>query len=188
LYRLNVPLGTSFLDGCGGINPRVLQDTFSIQSIIGNNGPFFVRKYHLEGLAQNDTYIARKFQMYYRFNYEGGNTENLVGAIIDSIIYGSISGISNKNSGIPTCLNLYQNFPNPFNPKTVIKLQLPEYSLIKLTVFDVIGRAVKILYEGYLRPGQYQFEFDGTDLASGVYFYKLQSKNYIRTKKMLLIK
>jgi hypothetical protein len=134
IYRLNVPLGTAFLDGCGGVNYRILQDTFSIGSIVGNNGPFFVRKYHLEGLAQRDDNVAQKFQLYYWYSFEVGNYANLVGAIIDSVIYGSISGISIENSEIPTCFNLYQNYPNPFNSQTNIEFDITSSEEYELSI------------------------------------------------------
>jgi hypothetical protein len=165
-----------------------LQDTFSLGTILGNNGPFFVRKYHHQSLAPGDDYIARKFQIYYKYSYEGGNYINLVGAIIDSIIYGSISGILNENAEIPSQYKLYQNYPNPFNPKTSIKFQIPEYSFIKLAIYDLMGQELSSFYEDFIKPGEYKFEFDGSSLSSGVYFCKLQSSNFSKTIKMLLVK
>jgi hypothetical protein len=181
-------LGTAFFDGCGGVNPVIMQDTFSLSSILGNTGPFFVRKYYYQSMAPGDYYIARKFQNYFWYNYEGGNYAHLVGAIIDSVVYGSISGILNKNAEIPSQYKLYQNYPNPFNPKTLIKFSVPERSYIRLVIIDAMGQEVEILYDGYANLGEYQVEFDGSGISSGVYFYKLQTKNFTKTMKMVLIK
>lgn len=95
--------------------------------------------------------------------------------------------------GVPEVLILAQNHPNPFNPKTSIRFGLPESGQVTLTVFDVNGRAVKTLADGALPAGTHRFEWDGTDaagasLASGVYFYRLDTAGERIRKKMLLLK
>lgn len=188
LYRLNIPLNTSYMWRCSSVNSMTLLDTFDLGSILGNAGPFLARLYHLNALAQQDEYIARKFQLYYWYSYEGGNYANLVGAIIDSIAYGSISGTPITNSEIPTEFRLYQNYPNPFNPTTEIKFFIPKRVYIKLIVLDVTGKKIKTLHEGYIQTGEHKIKFDGYNLASGIYFYRLQSNNYSKTMKTILIK
>lgn len=83
---------------------------------------------------------------------------------------------------------LAQNFPNPFNPTTNIGFEIPENSFVTLSVFDMMGREVMQLVNGYREAGSYNVTFDGTDLASGIYFYKLQAGNFSRTMKMVLSK
>ncbi len=87
---------------------------------------------------------------------------------------------------------LYQNYPNPFNPVTKIKFDLPLRrgvgGMTTLKIFDIIGREIKILVNEQLQPGTYEVAFDGSNLPSGVYFYKLSIGNYTETKKMLMIK
>ena len=83
---------------------------------------------------------------------------------------------------------LEDNFPNPFNPATTIRFGLPESVPVKLLVFDVTGRIVKVLADGKLPAGWHQFEFGGAQLASGVYMYRLQTPEHTFTKKMLLLK
>jgi len=90
-------------------------------------------------------------------------------------------------SEIPKEFILYQNFPNPFNPKTHISFDLPKDMDIRLTVYDVLGREVYSIHELY-KAGSNRVEFDGSNLASGVYYYSLEAGTFAETKKMVLIK
>jgi hypothetical protein len=93
-----------------------------------------------------------------------------------------------ENNGILlTSFVLAQNYPNPFNPTTTIKFQIPSTSFVSLTVFDVLGREVVTLVNEEMRPGRYERLFDGSGLASGVYYYRLRSGNFVETKRVLLL-
>ncbi len=94
---------------------------------------------------------------------------------------------------LPGQFELFQNYPNPFNPSTKISFNLDRAAFVKLTVHNILGREITTLSEGFMSPGHYDFEWDGTDkfgkgVASGVYFYKLQNDVTSQTKKMLLLK
>ena len=106
-----------------------------------------------------------------------------------SSILSSVEQISNN---IPGGLYLSQNYPNPFNPVTSIAFRVPEEGSVKLQVFDMMGRSVSVLTEGRFSPGEYYLNFNGSDLSSGAYFYKLDynSKNMNTSKinKMTFIK
>jgi hypothetical protein len=83
---------------------------------------------------------------------------------------------------------LLQNYPNPFNPVTNIKFILPKDSYAKLTIYDVSGKTVEILADGYFTAGVKSFDFDGSKYSSGVYIYKLETPDYNKIMKMVLIK
>jgi len=83
---------------------------------------------------------------------------------------------------------LDQNFPNPFNPKTRISYMIKEYTAVKLTVYDAIGREIAVLVNSKQKPGRYEIDFNPEGLASGLYFYKLVAGNFISTKKMVLLR
>jgi hypothetical protein len=120
-----------------------------------------------------------------QFYYHSGFGNNL---FLDSICTGSIVGISNNGGVIPHSYALSQNYPNPFNPSTVIKYSLPKAGLVKLVVFDILGREVRTLVNEIKTAGIYSVNFDASSLASGVYFYRVESGDFVQTKKMLLIK
>lgn len=101
---------------------------------------------------------------------------------------GVVSGINDENAVLPASFRLEQNYPNPFNPITRIKYQVASIENTSLKVYDILGREVKTLINKLLHPGSYEVEFDGGDLPSGVYFYRLNSGEFVQTKKMLLIK
>lgn len=83
---------------------------------------------------------------------------------------------------------LSQNYPNPFNPTTVINYQLPASSHVTLKVYDLMGREVATIINEYLPAGEHQTSFDATHLVSGVYFYRLQTEDFIQTRQMMLVK
>jgi len=88
----------------------------------------------------------------------------------------------------PKEFKLEQNYPNPFNPTTTISYQIPERSYVTIKVYDILGREIKTLVNENKEAGYYETEFDGKELVSGIYIYRLMAKNYNENKKMLLIK
>jgi subtilisin-like proprotein convertase family protein len=89
---------------------------------------------------------------------------------------------------LPDGFRLMQNYPNPFNPTTTFSFSLPQSSIVNLTVYDILGREVVTLINQEMEAGGYSVPFDGRDLSSGVYFYRLTSGRQSLAKKMLLTK
>ncbi len=85
-----------------------------------------------------------------------------------------VTGVDMSSTEIPEMFKLEQNYPNPFNPTTTVTYQLPRASQVSLAVFDVLGREVSVLVNERKNAGSYEVKFDGSGLASGVYFYRLQ--------------
>ena len=83
---------------------------------------------------------------------------------------------------------LYQNYPNPFNPSTTIKYSVIKSDFIKIKIYDVLGREIKILINKFKQAGTYEVQFDASGLASGIYFYTLRAGEFTKTKKMILLK
>jgi len=97
-------------------------------------------------------------------------------------------GVNSISSVVPTEHKLYTNYPNPFNPTTKIKFEIPKDEFVKITVYDLSGKAVSELVNERLKAGVYETDFNGASLASGTYFYKIETSNFVETRKMVLIK
>ncbi|MFH1197247.1 MAG: T9SS type A sorting domain-containing protein [bacterium] len=101
---------------------------------------------------------------------------------------GTIIGVNDPDSQLPTEFTLNQNYPNPFNPTTRIEYSLPVQSQVKLEVFNVLGKHIATLINRTQEAGSHSISFDASDLSSGIYFYKLTSQDNVITKKMMLLK
>jgi hypothetical protein len=97
------------------------------------------------------------------------------------------TGISDNNTTVKK-FELSQNYPNPFNPTTMINYSVPTASLVTIKVYDVLGREIANLVNEQKTAGSYNVQFNGSALASGVYFYRMQSGDFVQTKKLLLMK
>jgi hypothetical protein len=83
---------------------------------------------------------------------------------------------------------VFQNYPNPFNPRTRIQFSIPEEVKVTIKVYDVLGNEVMELVNDKREAGNYEVEFDGSGLNSGIYFYTFRAGEYVSTKKMILVK
>ena len=126
----------------------------------------------------------------YGIDFTDNNTGYIVGAggMIMKTTNGGIIGIENISSEIPSGFLLKQNYPNPFNPSTVIRYSLAENGFTTLKVYDLLGKTIAVLVNENQRTGSYSVDFNGLDLPSGIYFYKLSVNDFIETKKMVLLK
>jgi|CZKP01.1.fsa_nt_gi photosystem II stability/assembly factor-like uncharacterized protein len=98
------------------------------------------------------------------------------------------SSVSQTLSTLPAMFSLGQNYPNPFNPATTINYSLPKAGNVKLTVYNTVGSKVATIVNEYKPAGSYSVKFNGTNLASGIYLYRLESGNYSAAKKFILMK
>lgn len=101
----------------------------------------------------------------------------------------TVTSVRNDEEEIlPSEYALFQNFPNPFNPSTQIKYAIPNGTNVKLKVFDILGKEIITLVNGYKNAGTYEVQFDASNLPSGVYLYRLETESFSQTKKLMLIK
>ena len=94
----------------------------------------------------------------------------------------------NSQIDIPKEYMLYSNYPNPFNPTTNIKFDLPKDVLVSIKIFDILGREVRTLVNDYKTAGSYTISFNGADLSSGIYYYKIKAGDFEQVRKMMLLK
>lgn len=106
------------------------------------------------------------------------------------ITISGVIGIQNSNNNIPERFHLYQNYPNPCNPSTKIKFDIPNLSSSNttITIYNILGKKFEALINEILKPGTYEIDWDASEYPSGIYYYRLTAGNYTETKKMVLLK
>ena len=118
---------------------------------------------------------------------------------MDIELYGSPISVVNGNNQFVHSFELSQNYPNPFNPTTKIKYSVPGVGtsflsasggmkFVKLIIYDILGNEIATLVNEQKPAGNYEVEFDGSNLSSGIFFYKLTAGDFVLTKKMILLK
>ncbi len=98
------------------------------------------------------------------------------------------SAVEEQISGIPSEYNLSQNYPNPFNPSTSFTYSLKQSGDVQISIYDASGKEVKSLVNGFRSAGSYVVNFDARNLASGIYYYRIITNDFVQTNKMVLLK
>lgn len=140
-------------------------------------------------------YVVKSLQSYSYGIVDVSPTEfhldvyNEAGAILDSLILTKPAvGVALEGKVPPWRIELLGNYPNPFNPVTVVSFELPVANIVRLAVYDLLGREVAVLVDERKVPGRYEVKFDAAGLASGMYLYQLAAGNFIQTRKMILVR
>jgi len=190
-YKQAIDSVTAFVSGNGGLY-RTTDNGLSWQNIYAD-----IKTYDLEFFSKDLGYLVTKNAVI-KTTDGGKNWENyraiilLLGqkpedlkreGFVEITKHSSPGSISN-NSGP----NLITNYPNPFNPITKIKYEIKNAGNVSLKVFDISGKEVADLVSKQQAVGTYEVSFDGSNLTSGTYFYRLQTSDFAETKKMTLIK
>jgi hypothetical protein len=171
----------------------ISDSSFTLFGIITKRKVFETYQGGYPGYSNQDQY-AKNFGLYYTGGASGSYFSDvwLIGCIINGISYGNTIGlteINNFSNNIITKYQLYQNYPDPFNPFTKIKYDLPKDSKVTIVIYDLLGKQInKLVNNEFQKAGTYSITFNGSSLASGVYFYRLVSDKYVEVKKMVLIK
>jgi hypothetical protein len=101
---------------------------------------------------------------------------------------GGLTFISHDPVFTPQKFSISQNYPNPFNPVTNIGFRVADFGLVKLTIYDILGKEIAIIVNEEMQPGSYNVDWDASNYPSGVYFYKIKSGDFVESKKMVLVK
>lgn len=165
--------GNAFYDSSSTVNfaPTPLQFTY-------NGKDYYFQRWNGSGVG----------------SYTGTNPnvtiQNMNNVIVQTAVFDTIApiGIQNLNNGVPQVYQLHQNFPNPFNPVTKIKFDIPQNSKVTVKIYDLLGNEVAKLHDGELVAGYYEADFNASSYASGVYFYRIDAGNYSSVKRMVLVK
>ncbi|MGH2574343.1 MAG: LamG-like jellyroll fold domain-containing protein [Ignavibacteria bacterium] len=133
---------------------------------------------------------------YWRLTVTDDNVTNIDSGVVYKwgLQFSPATGIANQNE-FPEKFELFQNFPNPFNPITRIKFDIPDFGFrisnfgfTRLAVYDILGREVAVLVNEELKPGSFEVEWDASNYSSGVYFYKIEAGSFTDSKKMVLVR
>jgi hypothetical protein len=115
------------------------------------------------------------------------NTKYAECLLQSSIANFSLTRIDQQGSRMPMTYELKQNYPNPVNPSTTITYELLKSSMVRLSVYDILGREVSVLVSERREAGVHEVKFDGSGLSSGVYLYRLQAGEFVQTRKLVLL-
>jgi enterochelin esterase family protein len=149
-----------------------------------------------ESLSQNmqdfrDSLLSKGYELDW-LELPEGHSWGLWRATIDNMLQyffpSTATGIEINKLKVPEGFDLYQNYPNPFNPSTTMSFTISDTHSTNLKVYDILGNEIAILVDEEKTAGNYSVVFVAEQLSSGVYFYELQSGDYVKTKKMLLLK
>ena len=194
---LDYVLISYYEDDCNGLQPN-WQRVFDSLHYYFPNSKIGIGECGTTNSSNKTTYINRYYKMHITTpNYVGGYfwwyykqdcvpyTSSLWSVLNSAIILTSFTPITQV---IPNKPYLSANYPNPFNPTTKINYSIPEKSFVKLTIYNILGEEVSTIVNEEKQAGEYTVNFNGSNLSSGAYFYKLSAGNFTDTKKMLLIK
>lgn len=143
------------------------------------------------GIITYGNYYCEKFGLVGWNMSESDDSYGLKGCVIDGVVYGDTTktqvGVPHENPK-PNKVILGQNYPNPFNPSTTIPFRLTQAGQVKISIFDVSGKEIRVLSQGFRVSGDQQVTFSGDDLPSGLYLIRLEAESQVLSKKMILLK
>jgi hypothetical protein len=143
-------------------------------------GQFTQHEFSLAPAAGLDLWIGFRYVLDVRF---GGFYVH-----VDDIAVEPATSVSGSGDGVPDRLTLEQNFPNPFNPSTIIRFSVPRSGRVTLRIYDVLGREVAMLVDDDLHPGTFAASWNASGVASGVYFCRLCDGGSVATRRMVFVR
>jgi hypothetical protein len=147
-----------------------------------NSNVWTIHKFSLSAFAGQVVYVV--------FRYYMDVSDNGLWCNIDDMFIGNRSaiGVQLIGTNVPFKFGLGQNYPNPFNPKTTINFDIAKSVDVKISIFNLLGQEVNTLVNQYMPAGSYKVDFDASNYASGTYYYRIITGDFVDTKKMVLVK
>lgn len=181
-----IPIYNGNIGGAIGMLAKVNNEVYAVR---GGN----ILKSTDNGLSFNPSYCPGTGGM--SVIVKSLKTENNITSVYAVGFYGNVYkadiqtiGVNNISTIVPNNCSLSQNYPNPFNPSTKINFDIVKPGFVSLKVFDILGKEVATLVSENLSAGSYETDFDGSNLPSGVYFYRIETNEFTQVKKMILNK
>ncbi|HEY9189204.1 MAG TPA: T9SS type A sorting domain-containing protein [Ignavibacteria bacterium] len=172
----------------GPIFVGFLEDDDYVTAVAINNSSPNENNTVVRGLKYDTLWYSLK-----RLSILGNSLSGWNAMIRAYFVYYVSTGVEELEETLPNSYNLSQNYPNPFNPSTKVEYNIPVHSFVNITIYDILGRKIKTLVNEFQNAGRYIVNWDGCDdygkrVASGIYFCKMNSKNYSSIRKMNLLK
>jgi len=177
-YRFEIPSGQGIY---GGLQSQIiLGSQRMVRPAHVTHSPIFISYDLIEGIGYGGYYYC----------LDDGRSSDLLGCVINGVVYGDtvMTGVTQISSEVPENFLLKQNYPNPFNPTTKINYELRTAGFVSLRVYDVMGKEVSELVNENQKAGSYEVIFNGANLPSGIYYYKIETNGFTEVKKMSLVK
>jgi len=166
----------------------VLLEDAEDQTVSGHVPTGFLYSADISGLSSQFDSSAVDIKLQFQ-DPAGNSTEVIIAPAFAIGDFGTITDIVEDDTPLSSLdYQLSANYPNPFNPTTHISFTIPVPGNVKVEVFDILGRKVSVLVDKHFDVGTHKLSFDGTDFSSGVYFYRIKTRTFMKTRKMLLIK
>ena len=178
--------GITWFDLVDGYDAGMYPEWKTVYAAGGTPNKSLIQSHTIDLLANNN--ISAGDEIFIRFRLHADANTNGWGWMIDDLsIQTDLVGTKDKIE-IPESFMLHQNYPNPFNPTTNIKIDVPKTSKVNLTIFNTLGERVETLLDKEVEAGSYIINWNASKYASGVYFYRFTSDDYVQSKKLMLIK
>ncbi|MDP4116035.1 MAG: choice-of-anchor A family protein [Bacteroidota bacterium] len=190
-YR-STDLGTTWQTAFNGLRSRYIYNLY-----VDNTGIVYASAWAAgvfvsanQGASWNLAGLAGQgINIVFSGNGQKSNSNRIFAGSTDGKLYFTDSPLSVENSQtVPASFELSQNYPNPFNPTTKIRVSVPMTTKATLSVYNVLGQKIAVLFSGELKGGIHEFDFAAKNLSSGIYFYRIESSVFTATKKMVLTK
>ncbi|MCK6601470.1 MAG: T9SS type A sorting domain-containing protein [Bacteroidetes bacterium] len=152
---------------------------------------FYKIIYDVNSLISYTNLYCEKFGLLFTSMSESTESLSLQGCVLDGVVYGDTTTTSvgvKEALTKPESVWLGQNYPNPFNPETVVPVRVSRAGWVKVAVFDVSGREIQVLKQGFWEPGEYRLPFSGAGLPSGLYLIRLEAAGQTQSRKMMLVR
>lgn len=190
VFRDSLAMRNGTFDFCGLNTLCSYQPNVQLFGVQTNKLSF---SWGIGGSSGGRTY-AYSFGFYHIGGTNGINSFSVTlrGCVLNGVVFGdtsyNVTGITFTEGELVKNYALFHNYPNPFNPVTNIKFDIPKKSNVKISIFDVLGKEISVLVNEELSPGTFEVNWDASNFPSGVYFYKIETGDYSESKKMVLIK
>jgi uncharacterized delta-60 repeat protein len=188
-YAINVTASNSSIFVTGSSRQSVSSGSEDIVTLEYSPTGSVRKKYRLANPGEDAAYaitVDSNDDFYITGYLSGGSSGYNIGSA--KFNDQQVTIITNMESGIPSDFRLYQNYPNPFNPSTLIKFDVKDASIVKIVIYNILGKEISVPVNDFLRSGTYEVSIALNNLPSGMYFYKMTTNSYTESKTMMLIK